>query len=89
MVSKRVIVFGRVQGVGFRYFAQETAARHNVHGWVRNRSDGTVELHVESADRDYELFLQTLRDGNRFVGVERMEISDRPAESYRDFRIIR
>ena len=39
----RVVIKGRVQGVGFRAFVEHEAMRHHVYGWVRNRRDGTVE----------------------------------------------
>jgi acylphosphatase len=47
IVARKYIVSGRVQGVGFRYFAQDVAAREGVSGFVRNRPDGRVEAHVE------------------------------------------
>ena len=40
---KHVIVRGRVQGVGYRYFVETQALRHGVEGWVRNRRDGSLE----------------------------------------------
>ena len=46
-VARRIVVSGRVQGVGFRYFTQDTALREGVTGWVRNLPDGRVEAHVE------------------------------------------
>ena len=38
----RLVISGRVQGVGFRWFVREAARRHRLAGWVRNRSDGNV-----------------------------------------------
>jgi acylphosphatase len=46
-VARRIVVSGRVQGVGFRYFTQDTALREGVTGWVRNLPDGRVEARVE------------------------------------------
>ena len=50
MITRRLRISGRVQGVGFRYAMQDEAARRGVNGWVRNRSDGSVEalLHGEA-----------------------------------------
>jgi acylphosphatase len=46
-VARRYLVSGRVQGVGFRYFTRDVAAREGVTGWVRNLPDGRVEAVVE------------------------------------------
>lgn len=87
MVAKHLIISGRVQGVGFRYFSQETATRYHIKGWVRNLNDGTVELHAEGDARDYEIFKQALQDGNRFVGVEQIDETDVTSEGHRSFDI--
>ena len=49
-IARRIVVHGRVQGVGFRESLRREAERHGVAGWVRNRRDGTVEavLHGEA-----------------------------------------
>ncbi|MHC9160390.1 MULTISPECIES: acylphosphatase [Exiguobacterium] len=86
-VAKRLIVSGRVQGVGFRYFSQETAQRFGIKGWVRNLSDGTVELHVEGTANEVDAFQQALKDGNRFVGVERIEETEANDQEFRSFDI--
>lgn len=86
-VAKQLIVSGRVQGVGFRYFSQETAQRFGIKGWVRNLNDGTVELHVEGTEKEIDPFKQALKDGNRFVGVERIEETEAVDQAYRSFDI--
>ncbi|WP_215143699.1 acylphosphatase [Exiguobacterium qingdaonense] len=86
-VAKHLIVSGRVQGVGFRYFSQETAQQIGIKGWVRNQSDGTVELHVEGSEKDIDTFKQALKDGNRFVGVDRIEEGEAEDQAFRSFDI--
>lgn len=86
-IAKRLIVSGRVQCVGFRYFSQETAQRFGIKGWVRNLSDGTVELHVEGTNEIIESFQNALKDGNRFVGVERIEETEANNQEFRSFDI--
>ncbi len=51
LVARRLVIKGRVQGVGFRYFAEEMARREGVSGWVQNRPDGAVEAFLEG-DRE-------------------------------------
>lgn len=59
----RVVVRGRVQGVGFRWFARERARRLGLAGWVRNREDGSVEAAVSGRDEDVKAFLAMLAAG--------------------------
>lgn len=47
IVRRRIVVSGRVQGVGFRFATRRQAAALGVHGWVRNTEDGRVEMLVE------------------------------------------
>ena len=51
---------GRVQGVGFRYTAQNIALRHNVRGFVRNLPDGRVELVMEGPDDEMDHVLDAI-----------------------------
>ena len=53
-IRKHIIFEGYVQGVGFRYKAYHTARMYGISGWVRNRSDGTVEMEAEGTRRDIE-----------------------------------
>ena len=59
------IVEGNVQGVGFRYFVQETAIQLGLKGWVRNRWDGSVEVTAEGERQQLEKLLAALRRGPR------------------------
>jgi len=63
-VTLRLVIYGRVQGVFFRHSMCREAQRLAVAGWVRNRSDGTVEavVHGESADVDITRASGTSRD---------------------------
>lgn len=57
------IVEGRVQGVGFRMYAQRSAAALGLTGWVRNKFDGRVEIWAEGSMQDNLLLLDALRKG--------------------------
>ena len=63
------IVEGTVQGVGFRYFVQDTANLLGLSGWVRNRWDGTVEVLAEGERSRLEQLLAALRRGPRSAQV--------------------
>lgn len=76
LVARRFIVSGRVQGVGYRYFALEAARAEGLSGWVRNLPDGRVESFAEG-DRDaVERFGRRLARGPglaRVAGVEAVD----------------
>jgi acylphosphatase len=72
--ARRYMISGRVQGVGFRFFAQDAAARENIHGWVRNRSDGRVEVAAEGDADAMQRFEQALRHGPHGARVEQLDI---------------
>jgi acylphosphatase len=63
VATVRVIVRGKVQGVGFRDFAQMQALALRLDGWVRNRSDGTVEAMVSGEPALIERMMIALRVG--------------------------
>jgi acylphosphatase len=61
-MHRRIIhIDGRVQGVGFRYTAQNIAMRYDVLGYVRNLDDGRVQLVMEGDDREMDGVIQSLR----------------------------
>ena len=62
-------VEGRVQGVGFRAFVEQSAELFNLKGWVRNRWDGSVEVAAEGERQDLEKLLAALRRGPRASGI--------------------
>lgn len=70
------MVVGRVQGVGFRWFVRQEARRLGVAGWVRNRTDGSVELETAGEDAAVERLLQHVRVGPDAADVTDVLISD-------------
>ncbi len=60
MIRRRIFFSGRVQGVGFRITAKQTAEQFEITGWVRNLSDGRVELLAEGSQSEVEAFLARL-----------------------------
>jgi acylphosphatase len=72
-----VIVSGRVQGVGYREFARRAAERHGVAGFVRNRSDGTVEVRLVAPPAKLEAMLDDLRRGPPHAQVAALKIVGR------------
>jgi acylphosphatase len=78
IITRRYIVRGGVQGVGYRSFAVRHANLLGLHGWARNLSDGSVEVVAQGRAADVAEFAGYLRQGPRFSdvrGVEEMEAS--------------
>lgn len=78
MVSVRLEITGRVQGVGFRYAMQREAERRGVTGWVRNRRDGAVEALVQGEADAVEALLAWARRGP--PGARVSEVKTSPAQ---------
>ena len=71
--AKRFFVSGRVQGVGFRFFAERTAANLGVAGFVRILFDGRVEVYAIGSAEQTEALKNALRRGPRMAAVEKVE----------------
>lgn len=78
-LARRLVISGRVQGVGYRYFAQEAAAREGVCGWVRNLPDGRVEAFVEGDAEAVTRVERALRQGPRGARVDAVDVDDEDA----------
>jgi acylphosphatase len=89
MIARRVHVTGRVQGVWFRGWTREQAERFGVSGWVRNRSDGSVEAVLLGPDAAVEALIAALREGPPAAEVEEIHVSETEAPKERGFRIQR
>jgi acylphosphatase len=72
-IARRYLISGRVQGVGFRFFAEAAGQREGLQGWVRNLPDGRVEIVSEGDAEALERFERVIRQGppgGRVDGVE-------------------
>ena len=89
-VARKFIISGIVQGVGYRFFAQRAAARHQVVGYIKNLEDGRVEAFVEASEKSVEDFKHDLLAGPVYSNVEHVEeIVFEPTNLYSSFRIER
>ena len=89
-VARKFLVSGEVQGVGYRFFAQRAAARHQVTGYVRNLPDGRVESLAEGPPENVEGFRQELEAGPKHGRVDKLEeINVEPTNQFPTFRIER
>ncbi len=72
-VARKFLIRGEVQGVGYRFFAQRAAARHQVVGAIRNMPDGSVEVLVEGTATSVEAFKHELATGPQWASVKQVE----------------
>ena len=86
VIAKHVVIQGRVQGVGYRDAAVQAAFTLNIKGWVRNRSDGTVEAHAQGAPDAVDRFIAWCRQGPPLARVGNVDASDAAVDAaLRDF----
>jgi acylphosphatase len=78
IVARRYVVTGRVQGVGFRFFAEDAARREGITGSVRNLVDGTVEAVAEGDAEALTRFERSLRMGPPQAYVEKVTVESAP-----------
>ena len=85
MVRRRIIVHGRVQGVGFRFSLARTAESRDVAGWAGNRADGTVEAVFEGEPEAVESLVRFSEQGPRGAKVDRVEVFEEEPEGLTRF----
>lgn len=72
-IRKHIIFHGWVQGVGFRYYAENKARQLGLTGWVRNLYDGTVEMEVQGRESEIDELILFL-DRQRHIRIEKMDV---------------
>ena len=75
-IARRYVIAGRVQGVGFRWFTHDAAAREGIHGWVRNLADGRVEVVAEGDVESVDRLEAVIRRGPGSARVEGVEVEE-------------
>jgi acylphosphatase len=81
MLARRVIVAGRVQGVGFRWATLAEGLRLGLSGWVRNLADGRVEAFVQGEDEAVTGLVDWLRRGPRGARVAACDVFEAGPEA--------
>ncbi len=93
IVVARIFVTGRVQGVGFRFFAVETAEEFGITGWVKNLSDGRVEVEAQGVKESVEAMIERMRQGSLGASVTDVDVTWLPdkirTHNSRNFQIVR
>lgn len=80
-------VYGKVQGVGFRYSALQKANEIGITGFVKNRSDGSVYMELEAEPELLDKFILWCRQGPSWSIVDEVKVMDIPLNNYKSFSI--
>jgi acylphosphatase len=69
----RFLVFGKVQGVYYRKFVSQAMMKRHFKGYIKNLTDGTVEVVAEVFDEDFDTFMQIMKEGSPLSQVEQIK----------------
>ena len=86
---RRYFFEGRVQGVGFRYSTRQVAMGFDVTGWVRNLTDGRVEMLVAGEGEELDEFLEEIHDSpiGHHIREQEQQVAEMPEEGLSGFLI--
>lgn len=85
--SVRIKISGRVQHVGYRYFATKEAGKYGVKGWVKNEPDGRVLIEAEAEEQDLDHFILSLKNGPGWARVDQLDLQIIPFAGYESFGV--
>ena len=80
-------VYGRVQGVGFRFYTNKKAAELNISGFVQNKTDGSVYIEAQGNELDLQTFTDWVKIGTQWSIVNKVEIQHVPPLNINDFQM--
>ena len=84
METKQLIITGRVQGVGYRYYMEYKARQFHIHGWVRNRVDGSVEAMIQGTAENVAALIARAQHGPPKAAVTAVTVNE-GSGTYSDF----
>jgi len=77
MIKKKLLIIsGKVQGVGFRYWMQNLAINNNISGWVKNRSLGDVEALIIGQEKEVQKLIKQCKIGPSSATIQKIQIND-------------
>ena len=79
-MKKHIVISGKVQGVGFRFWLYETAIQKNIYGWVRNKISGEVEALLVVKDVDINNLIALCKKGPPSSKVTKVKVQNHQNE---------
>jgi len=86
-IHLNIIIFGRVQKVGFRSFAKQKAIEYGIKGFIRNEENGSVYIEIEATQMKTDLFLEWCYQGSPLSKVTKIDIEASKLNGYKSFEI--
>lgn len=86
-INFKILVQGRVQGVGYRAFVYKTAKAFGLKGYVQNKPDGSVQIEVDGNKATIEKFVALCKTGPGWAYVEKINLIETPIQGYKVFKI--
>ena len=87
VVCNQILIQGRVQNVGFRYFTFKTARMLKLSGFVRNEMDGSVYIEVEGNESNVNEFIKEVRKGPSWARVDQVDVNICPVQNFSEFYV--
>ena len=87
IIHKDITVYGRVQGVGFRFSTRDAARAYAIRGFVMNLADGSVYIEAEGPEYNVNQFVAWCRQGPSHALVDKLEVSNGTVKNYKTFDI--
>ncbi|NVO10606.1 MAG: acylphosphatase [Bacteroidales bacterium] len=87
MKAKIILLHGKVQQVGFRYYVYRLACELGVKGYVKNTPDGSVFIEAECEEHTMDVFIEHCKKGSPYSTVSKCDVSQGKIKNYTDFRI--
>lgn len=87
LMAIQIQVFGRVQGVGFRYYTQQKANELGLTGFVKNKSDGSVFIEAEGEETKLNELLVWCHSGPSWAKVQEVKFQKMPTVGYAKFNV--
>ena len=89
-MKKHLVISGKVQGVGFRYWLQRLAVERNICGWVKNKTSGNVEALIVGEEKEIQELIKLCEMGPGSAKIDYVQINDYSKDYIKkDFDIIK
>jgi acylphosphatase len=85
VITKRILVIGKVQGVGYRYSAKEKARVYGIKGWVKNLPDGNVLIEAEGSSTAMNQFINWCNMGPSMARIDSINVSEIQYQNHKEF----